>query len=177
MGTPFKLKSGNTTSFKNMGSSPILKNEIYKTYIDESGNEKTENLGTGLFAETEADKVKLQNKRDTATALNKQKDAISERTGKTYDVKTEEGRNEYTMDMSQEEYEDHQGTKSGGSAESGTLTYTGADADKILSLSPSDQKAWHKANPHAIVQGSGGIQTSTKEMNKKVEESNKLKNV
>ena len=168
--TPFTLKSGNTTSFKDMGSSPILKNDIYKTYVDESGNEKTENLGTGSFGETGADEVRQENRKSTAKALINQKNAIEKQTGKTFDVKTEEGRNTYDRAMTNDQWQEKIDIIQGG-RDSASLTYTGADAKKILSLNRKDREAWEKANPNATVEGSGGVKTSTQEMNKKVEKS------
>ena len=171
--TPFTLKSGNTTSFKDMGSSPILKNDIYKTYVDESGNEITENLGTGSFGEAGADEVRQQNKISTRDALINQKNAIEKQTNKTFDVKTEEGRNDYDRAMTNDQWQEKVNIIQGG-GDSASLTYTGADADRINSLSRKDREAWEEANPHATVEGSGGrYGISTKEMNEKVEESKK----
>ena len=166
--TPFTLKSGNTTSFKDMGSSPILKNDIYKTYVDESGNEITENLGTGSFGEAGADEVRQQNKISTRDALINQKNEIEKKSGEKYDMKTEEGKNKFNKAMTDDQWREQLNIIQGGH-DPAKLTYTGADAEKILSLNRKDRETWEKDNPHATVEGSGGIPTSTQEMNKKVE--------
>jgi hypothetical protein len=156
-----------------MGSSPILKNDIYKTYIDENGDEKTENLGTGSFGDAKADQVRQQNKLSTRDALINQKNEIEKKSGKTFDVKTEEGKNKFNKEMTDDEWREQLNIIQGGH-DPAKLTYTGTDAEKILSLSPKDRETWEKDNPHATVEGSGGIPTSTQEMNKKVKRSKEI---
>ena len=169
--TPFKLRSSGP--FKMMGSSPMLKNDIYKTYVDESGNEITENLGTGSFGEARADEVRQQNRKSTAEALINQKKTIEKQTGQTFDVKTPEGKKNLDKAMTNDQWQEKQSIIAGG-RDSASLTYTGADADRILSLNRKDREAWEEANPNVTVEGSGGrYGISTKEMNEKVEKSKK----
>ena len=62
--TPFKLKSGNTTSFKEMGSSPLYTHEGNKAHITEA--EEKAHLALDKEMQEDNEKTREENKRKKA---------------------------------------------------------------------------------------------------------------
>ena len=177
----FKLRSGSGNlnshsglKFKEMGSSPALKKEIYESYIDEAGNEITKSLGTGSTATQKANEVNRDNQRENANKLKALKSDVETKNNIKIDTTKEDGEANLTRNMSEDQFENYINLKNqqGGSR---TLTYTGADADLVRNMNP-EEKAKFKKNDFSKseISGVGGMDINTADMNKEVAASAKL---